>query len=72
MSATESTPPSDQAIRNAGRTLAIGRRLMASMTPRQQAEAAWTPTGPSVDVLEDEIRAERGLPPLVREEVIED
>lgn len=60
------TPPSDQAIKNAGRTLALGRQVMASMTPRQQAEAAWTPTGPSVDELEDRIRHRRGLPALDR------
>jgi hypothetical protein len=57
-----STPPSDAAIRNAGRTLALGRQLIATMTPRQQAEAAYTPTGPSVDELEARIREERGLP----------
>jgi hypothetical protein len=56
------TPPSEQAIRNAGRTLALGRQLIATMTPRQQAEAAYTPTGPSVDELEARIRKQRGLP----------
>ena len=38
----------------------------AQMTPREQAEAAYTPTGPPVDELEDRIRARRGLPPLAR------
>lgn len=66
MSAATSTPPSDTAIRNAGRTLALARQLVATMTPRQQAEAAWTPTSPSVDVLEARIRSERGLPVLQR------
>jgi hypothetical protein len=33
------------------------------MTARELAEAAWTPTcGATVDELEDEIRAKRGLP----------
>lgn len=67
MSAAESTMPSDAAIKNAGRTLALGRQLAASMTPRQQAEAAWTPTGPPVDELESLIRAERGLPARIRQ-----
>jgi hypothetical protein len=36
---------------------------MESMTPREQAEAAWTPTSRlTVEELEDRIRAERGLP----------
>lgn len=38
-----------------------------TLTPRQQAEAAYTPTGPSVEELEDSIREKRGLPPLDRE-----
>lgn len=58
--------PSSEAIERAGRTLANGRRAMAQMTAREQAEAAYTPTGPSVDDLEDRIRADRGLPPLDR------
>ncbi|WP_165764035.1 hypothetical protein [Nocardioides sp. PD653] len=38
---------------------------MAQMTPREQAEAAWTPTSThTVDELEDLIRAERGMAPL--------
>jgi hypothetical protein len=62
VTAPQSTAPSAAAIHNAGRTLALGRQLIASMTPRQQAEAAYTPTGPSVDELEARIREERGLP----------
>jgi len=58
--------PSSAAIARAARTYANGRRAMAQMTPREQAEAAYTPTGPSVDELEDRIRAERGLPPIDR------
>lgn len=56
----------EEAIARAARTYANGLRAMANMTPREQAEAAWTPTGPPVDELEDRIRAERGLPPLNR------
>lgn len=37
------------------------------MTPREQAEAAWTPTSHrTVDELEDLIRQERGFPALDR------
>ena len=58
-----STRPSHAAIQRAGRTLAEGRRAQAQMTPREQAEAAWTPTSTfTVDELEDRIRAKRGLP----------
>lgn len=56
----------EQAIRRAGVALAQTIASCALMTPREQAEAAYTPTGPSVDELEDRIRAERGLPPLDR------
>lgn len=56
----------EQAIENAGRAYADGLALIAQMTPREQAEAAWTPTGPSVDELEDRIRQMRGLTPLTR------
>lgn len=35
----------------------------AQMTPREQAEAAWSPTSPySVEELEDRIRVRRGMP----------
>lgn len=38
---------------------------VASMTPREQAEAAWTPTSRlTVDELEDRIRVRRGLAPI--------
>jgi hypothetical protein len=59
--------PSPQALLNAGHTLAIGRLAAEQMSPREQAEAAYTPTGPPVDELEDRIRARRGLPPIYRE-----
>lgn len=58
--------PSPEAIRQAGEVLAMAEVAMEQMTPREQAEAAYTPTGPSVNELEDRIRARRGLPPLDR------
>lgn len=58
--------PSREAIRRAGEVLATAIAATERMTPREQAEAAYTPTGPSVDVLEDRIRARRGLPPIDR------
>lgn len=51
----------------AGKAFANALATCAEMTPREQAEAAYTPTGPPVDELEDRIRAERGLPPLQRQ-----
>lgn len=53
----------EDAIRQAGEVLAAARVAAAQMTPRELAEAAWTPGGPSVEELEERIRAERGLPP---------
>jgi hypothetical protein len=54
-----------QAIAAAGDLLAEQDLAMESMTPREQAEAAWTPTSRlSVDELEDLIRADRGLDPI--------
>lgn len=52
------------AITAAGVKLAASYAACAQMTPREQAEAAWTPTSPyrSVDELEDAIRDQRGLP----------
>lgn len=58
--------PSAQAIREAGEVFAMGEIAAEQMTPRDLAEACFTPTGPPVDELEDRIRAERGLPPLDR------
>ena len=53
----------EQAIRAAGEVLAASWAACAQMTPREQAEAAWTPTSPySVDELEEQIRAQRGEP----------
>jgi hypothetical protein len=60
---------SPEALQNAGKVFAAGRRAAGRMTARELAEAAWTPTcGVSVDELEDEIRAKRGLPSLNRGE----
>lgn len=57
-------PPDIVAARKA---FANALATCAEMTPREQAEAAYTPTGPPVDELEDRIRARRGLPPLQRQ-----
>lgn len=42
----------DEAINHAGRTLAEGIRRMQEGTPREAAERAYTPGGPSIDELE--------------------
>lgn len=60
-------PTRQQAIQSAGQKLAASDLAQAQMTPREQAEAAWTPTSRfTVDELEERIRAERGLEPLDR------
>lgn len=52
-----------EAIDAAAEVLATADLACAAMTPREQAEAAWTPTSPyDVDQLEDLIRDQRGLP----------
>jgi len=51
-----------QAIQRAGQAVAAGLALRESMSAREAAEAAWTPTGPPVEELERRIRLERGLP----------
>ena len=54
-------------IKAAGVALAQMQHDVALMTPREQAEAAWTPTsGLTVDELEDLIRQDRGLAPIHR------
>ncbi len=59
--------PSQAAIEAAGEALAATRLAASRMTPREQAESAWTPTSRfTVDELEDRIRARRGLPSLKR------
>lgn len=56
-----------EAIASAGQKLAASEAAVAQMTPREQAEAAWTPTCRlSVDELEQRIRAERGIAPHAR------
>jgi len=58
-----------ECIREAAQVFATMRQTMANMTPREQAEAAWTPTSRfTVDELEQQIRAERGLPPKRKED----
>lgn len=55
-----------EAIEAACRVLVESDLAIAQMTPREQAEAAWTPTTPfrSLEELEDVIRARRGMPPV--------
>lgn len=56
--------PSDAALDAAAQTYvdAVARR--DALSPRDAATAAYVPGGPSIDQLETEIRAMRGLPPL--------
>lgn len=51
-----------EAVNTFGRAVAAAIALRDSMSPRQAAEAAYTPGGPSVEELERRIRAHRGLP----------
>lgn len=54
-----------QVVAAAGDLAAEQHLARLAMTPREQAEAAWTPgCGHTVDQLEAEIREERGLPAL--------
>ncbi|MGB0190812.1 MAG: hypothetical protein ACPF9W_07585 [Nocardioides sp.] len=54
-----------EAIAAAGAVLAASDLAIAQMTPREQAEAAWTPTEPfSIEEKEDLIRERRGLAPV--------
>lgn len=59
----------EQAIERAAAAFANTLATCAQMTPREQAEAAYHPGGPSIEDLEDEIRADRGLPPLNRDSI---
>jgi hypothetical protein len=53
-----------EAIKRAGIAYANALALCEQLTPREQAEAAWTPTSPyTVEQLEDKIREERGMAP---------
>lgn len=47
------------ATTSAGAAIADGLAMRDALPPRQAAELAWTPTGPSVDELEQQIRAMR-------------
>lgn len=59
------TRTQDECIRRAGAVLAASDAAIAQMTPREQAEAAWTPTSKhTVDEIEDRIRVRRGLDPI--------
>lgn len=44
---------------DAGRILAAARERRDSLTPREAAQAAHVPGGPTVDQLEAQIRADR-------------
>lgn len=60
-------PTYDEAVDAAASRLVTSNEAIAQMTPREQAEAAWTPTSRmSVDELEDLIRDRRGMAPLDR------
>lgn len=60
-------PTRDEALDAAADVLVASNAAIAQMTPREQAEAAWTPTSTSsVDEIEDRIRAKRGMAPLDR------
>lgn len=56
----------EQAIGRAATAYANLRATCAQLTPREQAEQAYHPGGPSVEELEDRIRARRGLPAIDR------
>jgi Ser/Thr protein kinase RdoA (MazF antagonist) len=58
-----SKPTREEAVATAGRVAAQMEAVAAQMTPRQLAEASWSPTSRyTVDELEAEIRADRGFP----------
>lgn len=52
-------PTRDEALTAAARIYADGLALRDSMTPADAAAAAWRPGGPSVEELEERIRAQR-------------
>lgn len=57
--------PTAEELDAVARALVNGRITTAQMTPREQAEAAWSPTSRfTVDELEDLIRSDRGLAPV--------
>lgn len=61
-------PTYEECVADAAAVLVTSDQTVARMTPREQAEAAWSPTSRlSVDELEDRIRAERGMSALDRQ-----
>lgn len=50
----------DECVQAAGKVLARINHLIATRTPRESAEAAWCPGGPSLEELEARIRVIRG------------
>lgn len=52
-------PTREEAVRVAGERLYRAGVRADSLTVRQAAEAAWVPGGPSVEELEDMVRADR-------------
>lgn len=53
--------PKSAAVDAAGWQLHLGRTERDSLPPRIAAERAWEPSGPTVDQIEQQIRAQRGL-----------
>lgn len=49
----------EQALEGLGRVVAEEAAATASLTPREAAERAWHPGGPSVEDLTEQIRAAR-------------
>ena len=47
----------EQALREAGEVFADVLAIVSKLTPRQAAERAWHPGGPSIDVLTEQIAA---------------
>ena len=56
----------EAAVQRVAEAFRNARALVAQMTPREQAEAAWRDNSPyaSVDELEDQIRIDRGMAPI--------
>lgn len=52
----------EQALEDLGRVVADEMAIVAKLTPREAAERAWHPGGPSVDELTEIITASRVQP----------
>lgn len=52
----------EEAVAAAGAIYAAALAEQDEQTPREAAEAAYLPGGPSIDELENRVRARRGLP----------